>query len=299
MPGQSTEQAQFGGLTAATQVLRETTKWILAIGAGLASVLIAGLRLNQLGHLENDPLILALAIASAVVGIGAVALVVFAAAAVLTNHFATLREIVERGQGAERRVPELPAEVTDALTKSIERERDILYQGIASDLTDLFSQVTEVNAAVLNPRITGIPLTGQVESELGKRAAALNAAAERVVTYAEHWTTTRAWQRLLKVLSGGGIALVVGVVLFTVCVNRPQDATLTVSRPEAVTVFFTGAGRVWAQRTLKCDPEVATLNAVVVGGNLDRPILASPQQGSCIAIEFILDPSMGTAVPRS
>lgn len=285
----------LGRLRSSTETYRQTTKWIITVFAGLASVLVAGLRFSDVGRLEPGSGPFWLAGAGAGIALLAVGYVLLAASKVLSSSYDTLRQVVAHAERAEAETPALPAELTDSMIRAIEREKDYLYGTIGANLTDLFDKLKENNDQQRRVVRGEIQLSAYEERRLRQNVRQFDAAVGRVVDFADLWRTKERFEILLKRLFICGAATAIGVFTFALAVNRQEAERATVARPTAVTVFLTPAGAQQIAKDLKCNQ--TTLQGVAVGGELTQPDVVIPRQGPCRAGRLGVTKDLGVAVP--
>ncbi len=276
------------GLRAATQTLRETTKWLIAIFAGLAAILVGGLQFSDLGKLAGRRPQTYIAVAAALVTITAVFAILIAASHVLTSFHPTLRTILVLADRAESRTPHLPASLSEPLIRAIEEERDSLYRGIADDLTDLFARLQDANTATRAPTA--------VNSD-GPGREALDAAVDRVLAFSEHWWAERSFRILMRMLPVAGMITLVGIVAFTfVTATEEPDGIAIREQPVPVEIVLTEEGREWALEVLGC--RGPRLRGVAVGGTLDEPTVVTGGTLECKPARFVATHERAIVLPQ-
>lgn len=289
-------------LRASTEALRDTTKWILAVFAGLASVLLAGLRFGDVGGVEPWTGRFYLAAGATAAALAAVGCILWQAALLLSGRYETLRQLVETVERTETENPSVDAMYTNPLIGAIEDEQQYVYQGTAANLRDLFEQLRESNEYLLRARAPGSNTNAAELRAHQERRLVLSDTAARVVDYAEHWVTKRRFQLLMRTMLGGGAVVATGIFLFAMAVSDRQATVPVKTGPVPVRIFFTEAGKGWMDGKAHCRPSV--LNGVAVGGTLTKPEVVIPEgaalgTATCSASRFTLSRDLGVAVPMA
>jgi hypothetical protein len=282
-------------LKLAAQTVRQTTKWILTITAGLGSVLIAGLRFGDLGHLAAWTPTFWIALAGVSVALTTVGFVLAMASRVLTVRYQTLRQVVAAQQAAEEGKPLMPAGVTSKLIQAIQREEDELYAGFADDPRDLLRQIRERDSARQTARATGLPPREQAEQN---PLDELRKAADRTADYADYWETDRRYKLLLQSLPAAGAVIVIGVLTFTLAINRSAAPKVSLNQtPLPVEIIFSPTGQSWAEHALGCKP--ARLPGIAIGGTLDAAEVVVDDGLGCHASRFVVTSGRGIVIPTT
>jgi len=227
-------------LQATTETLRQTTKWILTVAAGLGSVLVAGLRFSDLGHISTSDSRFWIASACVLIGLTAIGLVLWQASRLLIGSFDTLRELLVVKREAEKKTPSLPAEVTNPLIRAIQEEREYLFGGVAGNLTDLYGRIRHASKDDRRAAATetlavaatgGQAVSADTEAEAAAAAAqgsdlrGLKRTAGTVVDFANNWTTKRQFSKLLQIILIAVPILAFAIVGFAYEVDHVSVAT--------------------------------------------------------------------------
>lgn len=227
---------------AATESLRAAAKWLLAAAAGVAGLLVAGLQLGSLGHLTSDDVIrLVIALLGLAIALVGVAVVIQSAGALLGDEWLTLGQLSSADFQARLNTPGPRREVAAAIYTEVESYREELYGGIATSMGDLYAVLARTNEQLRSNN--GIDTDPQVIA----RAAEVRAAVKNVVDYANYRRTRVRFDALRRALGWGGIAVVVGLVIFAVASNplerggrTPGESAPATSTTPAVTLLPPG-----------------------------------------------------------
>ena len=286
MADEGAVNAYESGFASATESLRSTAKWLVAVAAGLGSILVAGVQLSDLGRLDVGYRF-AFAVVSmvgALVGVGAVA---WLAQRVLVANSVSFRELIQSFDSAEREVlsPARIQRLTELRT-AIEQEARLLYQEVANREGH---QPTEPDV----PAVGLVRLWELVGDQARRRlddakpfeeawkTSRVDRSVGRVLTFVAYWETRKEFTTLARWLPAASALVLVSVVSFVLAMAPAPKADDLIETPTAVTVYLTDAGLKDATQQLGCKPTNG-LPAVAVGGTMRAPQLVVgplPSQG--------------------
>jgi hypothetical protein len=206
------DKTPTGRFAASAEEIRAAARWLLTAAAGLLAALVAGLQIRGLNGLPAWRVVVALI--GAAVAIAAVGSVASGAARLLAAEWPTLTYLGAQEVAQQLRPPntrasrERAADLRDVV-KSIVENREELYRAQAETIPDLHRRLAASNSDMR------ADAGGPASAALAARAAALRAAADNVVDFANYQLTRARFERLRRHLLLAGIPVVAGVVVFT------------------------------------------------------------------------------------
>jgi hypothetical protein len=207
---ESAHDAQSGrSYASATESLRATTRWLLAVAAATGAVLVTGLQLTGLGQLGAHELgRLALGVVAILVALGGVAVMIWLASRLLADEWVSLADLtIDRFEG---RVRDPEADVV-TLGESLDLHADELYAFAAEDVQDLYQRLKVANAAARDQPI-----------ESNMRAVwVLRRVASDVVDFANYRLTLMRFGHLRRQLAYAAAVATLGIIAYAWAVNPP------------------------------------------------------------------------------
>ena len=218
---------------------------------------------------------------------------------------------VDTGAGGTRDGPPLPAFVyASGLFKQMPRDASFLFRDTeVDDVGALYSLQVETHR-MLDALLTTKRVISQVDRrewttedvpELRERAHRLDRAAERIVEYANDFTTRRAFRDLrTRILIAGGVTAV-GVSFFAWFANPVTKPVAKVEAPLRVEVVLTAQGTDLLKGMLgvECIDMKKPLPAIAIAGDLQEPtVVVTPAAPGCQARQVTLKKKYGVAVPQ-
>ncbi len=272
-------------LSAATDRIRETAKWMTVSLAAIGGLLAAGSQLTSLGSLPVfGPRFWVAIIALFTAMVGA-ALILLAAVWTATTPALTLRSL---------------ATVDSAAARWVSANRQILL-GFrrASALSAAYDRAARSRLKAFNAYQAHTGTDSRETAQLAiavKRADAELVAVDKIASavleaanfeqVAHRWR----WARLWLIL--GGLIAAVGIGSFAWAANPPADAAASsaepnvLTSPQARTLHLTTAGQQALATELGCQQD--TLHALQLGTTPAGPDLLVLRQGGCRAVRFVL-----------
>lgn len=210
--------------SAATQNLRNSTKWLMTAAAAVAASLIAGLQLSDLGELGSDSLPrLVMSLAGLSLGLFAVGRMIWASSSLLIDEWITLAELAledfeQQLNTSSTRADRRRASLVEAVIDDVETNREQLYGQAATSLDDLYRQLVEYNRLRRDESARGGTVT-PTDGESVRPAIDPHQAAALVVSYANHRRTRQEFQRLRSTFTWWAVPAVVGVLVYAYGAN--------------------------------------------------------------------------------
>lgn len=323
----ATEDVLYGGVRSTIRTTRETAKWVLAAFAGVGALLVAGLRLSDLGRLAADSGRLGIALLSLLTALCFVGWAILRAARVIGVPFLTLHELNARRRRAirEARARGLPpsddlAAAVDPLFRALRAQPLDLFHGRAENLADLQRKLNGVYRALRSLRARqpapwgGRSWTYDDIDQLEREAASLQRIVFAVIDWANDWVARDRFARLPGAIFIAGLAVALNLAIFAWAVNPSGlEAAARVDAPIPVTVYLDPpvADNPAASAALDaivpaperrvrphaCLNDLDRLAAIAVAGDLRTPEVVVTPQGSCPALQFRVTSDVGVVVP--
>jgi hypothetical protein len=288
-------------ISAASDQIKATAKWIIAALAGVGAALIAGLQLTGLGKLGFGELLIA--VGGLALALGAVLVAIWVVSKVLTPPMVLLDELPEYvGELTDKDVTLLMGQAADLETlldryKLVDRESRERWEEVEG------KKETAKDEAAKNA------LQADIESAESKdeQFESLNGAVDYLRGLALNMKVRKAFEEMRRPLTYAVIAAVIGVVVLAYETNRPEDKPKTPPHttkavgqsPVGVKLVLTSDERkVLAPRLgKKCRP--GPLWGMAIGGRpvaLDAVTLPTPR---CRSIRVMVTPGTGIVIHRS
>ena len=263
-----------GGEAQAIERDRDLMKWLIAIFAGIAGLLLTGTQLSGLGALapSEEPVRFATAVVGVVAGLTAAFVVIGQSLRVLRPVDMSLAILLQDA----------------ALQAELESRRGALPYGVAR-VTQVASEFQEA---------LDDPLLSPEEKQAHRDAIA------PVLARAAYLRAQKAFDRAWAVIGAASVAGAVAIVAFVYAANpgsKPHnDASPVVPpKPIAVRVSFTKAGRDALGQVL--GPSCVRRGAAgwAIGGTIGSPHVLVVPPRPCGAIQMVLSPALGVATAAS
>ena len=222
------DASRAAGYAAATENLRNATRWLLTAAAAAGAAVAAGLQLTSIGSLGLDDwprLVAALAgLTGALAGVG---YMILRTSRLLSDEWITLAQLEldqfkARLRNSSRRRDRQRAAAIDRIYDELQDDRDELYGSVAKSISDLYSQLIRANDAALAPRlwVKSSHLPGSPPA-----ADALRSAVDMVVQAANYSYLRSDFAALRRHLARAGAVFVVSIVIFAYAANPPKSAS--------------------------------------------------------------------------
>jgi hypothetical protein len=294
--------------------IQTTAKWIVGAAAVVIGTLIGGLQLKNLGSLlGSSRLQLGIATAACLAAIGGAGVILVAAARVLITQGLTLSDIAQREVDIrvdeERKLRQPGTQVSDfdpMLESLAKRRGDLLPDAIPDVLTfkNAYEEASEAAAKVRSgatATLTGVTYAPGDTAATERLEALVNdyrVRAERLVDAAQLYLAQQAFHRLIRTLWMGGIAVVIGAVVFALVTSASPTSAL-VTTPTRVKVLIADHASHADLRAAGLAQACAgrTLTGVAVGGSYAEPLVVTNPAPSCPARQFTVTRALGLAIP--
>ncbi len=267
--------------------IREVTKWLLGGFAGLAALILAGVQVSDVIS-DADPVWIALSAYFA--ALAAAVAVMFAAARVLLPGYSSLRPIAlayTKAQALEASGrPRATGE--DLFGELARRWRELCKTSRTANAPDLSN---ELNAGYdkrdelrANPNATvnwrGAAYTNDNVAAFDSALALVAEDSARVVSAANDYVVRQRYGTLIHVLIGASIVVAVSVPVAGLVGSSDSGGSaksVAVTGPIAVTLVRSGDS--WPGALAGCNEK--KLVGVIVGGTLQKPVVAVDATGVC------------------
>ena len=275
--GGSADHAEAEGLKA-------TARWLVAAGASVGALVVAGTQLKDLAVLDESDAFQALGAAGlALLGAG---VLIFAASRVLQTYRPPIASLkVNEPRDADGTVIYTEDPQDKFLKLVMDRRNELLGPGRDS-ITSLDihrnrvynslyrGQVAIINGQRLDPNdASDLENLRLKETDISNRINLLRDAAEL-------FETRRRFNHLLWTFVGSFIAFVVGAFYF-VYLTSTATAELSVQRPTRVSFIVPTEASSLRQLGLSSNCAGRTLTGFAIGGSYDAPIIVSEVQENC------------------
>jgi hypothetical protein len=276
------------GFQQATETIRSTAKWLATAFAGVGAVLIAGISLTGLGKLHATQLTIAsIAVLGALL---AIVYIIPRVARVFTAKYITLASLATQTfpGSTSRLVQYRRLKRMRPIIESVKESSEELYGGQAADLADLYRRM-----GALNQQLREVPFS--VRNTIVAERAALGAAADRVIAFANYEDARQSFRQLYKPMAGAAAVVALGASVFAYAVGSvPSDANVTT--PTAVRLNLNPSASNWAQLLgPQCD--VSKVDAVAIAGDFAEPEVITSGTGGCNVVQLRVTQKRGEAVP--
>lgn len=217
LPGGSTR-----GYAAQLDSLRSTAKWLVAAFAGVAVILVGGLRFSDIGTLSPSAWRFYAAIGSASVALAAVGYMIREASVVLTHDWLTLATFsgapddgILRSDKPSKKDLKESAQL-QKLERQVENSRHELFGYAAPSLAQLHAQLQDYDEQIWHTKPNSrAAYTAQLQ------AALLRHAAHDAVQYANYYATLKLFQRMRSRLGWAAGIVVISVGVFAYSATLP------------------------------------------------------------------------------
>ncbi len=272
--------------------MRDAAKWLLAAFAAVFAVLTGGLQISALVSLADSSWALP-ALICGVVAFGAVFMVILRAAKVLIDPGVSLEDLLEREastrlsgmnrklQGKED-VLELGA--IDSLLKGLRGIRSLTHSQTESP--------TELRDALRTARRGAMSATRRptADESVAEADVLLVLSTANRVHNAGLFSKLMTWVRIAAIVVPLAVAGIAWMYVTTSTVSTP------VTEPVNARVLLSGIG----ERTVLGLGESCTstsLDAVIIGGTFDKPLVVTTETALCRSAKFVVTPEIGIGVP--
>ena len=272
--------------------VRDAAKWLLAAFAAVFAVLTAGIQVPALVKLADSPWAIP-ALICGVVAFGAVFIVILRAARILIDPGVSLDDLLERetsahlaamNGGLRGRDDVLELGTYDSLLKGLRGIKSLTHRQ-----TDSPTELRDALRVARQTAATGSTWPTRDESIAEADVLLLLDAANRVHN-AGLFSNLMIWVRIGAVavpLAVAGVAwMSVTTAHTSTAVTEPMNARVTLA--DGVDPVALGLGE-------SCTS--ASLDAVIVGGTFDRPLVVTTQTTLCRAAKFVVTPEIGVTIP--
>lgn len=272
--------------------VRDAAKWLLAAFAAVFAVLTGGLQISALVRLANSPWAL-LAIICGVVAFGAVSIVIFRAAKVLIDPGVSLEDLLERETSGQLSAMNsklqgkndvLELDANDSLLKGLRGIKSLTHHQTDSP-TELRDALRTARRAAMSASTRPTPAESVAEADV----LLLLSTANRVHN-AGLFSKLMMWVRIAAIvvpLAVAGIAwMSVTTSNVSTVVTGPVNARVLLSEEVERTALGLGES---------C--RSTSLDAVLIGGTLDRPLVVTTETALCRSAKFVVTPEIGISVP--
>lgn len=206
----------------ATEKLRSAAKWLMAAAAGVGGVLVAGLQLGSLGELslQHWPR-LVVAVTGLVLSLAGVGMVIYRAAALLTEDWITLSELnlEDFTRRLNRKGKPRKGDV-DVIYADITAYSEELYGRVATSPEDLYRLMRETNREARARGAAHPPVVA--DSAISALDHEVREAVDAVIEFANYRRTRADFERLQHVLAMAAAVVLVGVVMFAIAAHTPE-----------------------------------------------------------------------------
>lgn len=276
---------------AATEMLRSTAKWLVAVAAALGSVLIAGTQVSDIGELPKDEARFWVAAGSLTCALAGVGFVIVFARRVLVAGPVSLREVMVRlSDGPPRAAEELDP---SSLRFAVIEEAAALYQSVAShegatDTRDGRSGLSLLWWLVDRQAVCRFKSAEFSPFEPADSPSRIDVAAANVVSFVDNWETRRRFRDLTRCLGVAGCVVPTAIVAFTLAVRHVDLPAPTVEAPVDVVVHLSSSARESLADQRNC-PVPEDLPAIAIAGTWLHPVLVVPGDAPCDPIRLTPD----------
>lgn len=272
--------------------VRDAAKWLLAAFAAVFAVLTGGLQISALVRLANSSWALP-ALICGVVAFGAVSIVILRAAKVLIDPGVSLEDLLEREtsghvndlnsklQGKDD-VLELGA--NDSLLKGLRGIKSLTHRQTDSP-TELRDALRTARRAAVSASTRPTPAESVAEADV----LLLLSSANRIHNaglFSKLMVSVRIAAIVVPLAVAGIAWMSVTTSNASTAVTEPVNARVLLSDDVKRTELGLGES---------CSS--TSLDAVLIGGTFDRPLVVTTETAICRSAKFVVTPEIGISVP--
>lgn len=275
--------------------VKDAAKWLLAAFAAVFAVLTAGLQFSSLVEIANSPWALAALICGSIAFI-AVLVVIFSAAKVLIDPGVSFDDLLN-GETAAK-VHDMykgkhPNPGQDVSIGALSANDVLLRLGSIKGLThQQTDSPTEIRDALRNARRDAISAT----ADTTRREMAAEADVLLILGSANKFHNAQIFSVLMRRVKMAAVVVPLAVLgmIWISAIAHPSSAL--VSQPINARLFLSDDVD---QASLGLGKSCSTKNleAVIIGGTLDQPLVTTAPTSICLAAKFVVTPSVGVTVP--
>lgn len=285
--------------------MHSTAKWVLSAAAGLAALLIAGLRLVDVRNIMSPPidaddwpaLVAVLSVGAAVAG---TVRVINRARRLFTVTYAGFDQLIDEMVAADRRAvadrgspgPDTPpAWKTDPQLQGVVEATRTHLLPAANDPEDAYNLRDELAEALRARRleVASRSLSFTSRTELREDLDRLDASIAAALLAADEVRVKEAFDNLMttlnRAIAGITAAVIVFVAVTALAPTRPPEVT----QPTPVVVYER------PHPGQRC--QVLVRNGVAIDGTFEEPVVVVGEQAGCSAQQFTVTKEVGVAVP--
>lgn len=271
------------------KAVKDAAKWLLAAFAAVFAVLTGGLQLSTLVRLADSSWAVPASIC-AVIAFAAASTVIFRAANVLIDPGVSLEDMLERETTAKLRalnqgkndVLELGAK--DSLSMGLRAIKGLTHHQTDSP-TELRDALRNARRAAMSASTRPTPDEVAAESDV----LLLLSAANRI-------HNNGLFSNLMKWVRIAAIAVPLAVAGMAWMSITASNASSPVGQPVNARVILAG-NLDRASLGLGDSCRSTSLDAVIIGGTFDRPLVATVETVLCRSAKFVVTPDVGISVP--
>ncbi len=281
-----------GTLKEASERLRSSARWLIASFGAVGAVLVSGLSLSQFGHLAGHRFWWA--VAGIVLAFLGIATAVGAAGSIVTQSFATLKDVRDHPRKYSDKSSGVDFAIPDEVLLGGFESVGQLYDGYVDAIRD---SVNDHLSSWEDPENT--PLQGRGQAS-GERAIFIGAIQSNVLDLASYLRLKKAFRRVWWVILAGSGVTVFGVVLYVWASTSPGKAVtappIPALTPVRIEIVRTQSDEFSAILGPGCD--LHRIDGVVIATVGQTDTVAILPRNGCTGRVIKVSPSVGSVLPQ-